>query len=147
MFCKYTRHAHLQRTMEELTCSSASLGFCPRYLKRFLSLPLFHLRFSTFVAYLITPPSCFTFISPVFFDSNAAKAFLNLKILSSGMKSAILTPSNRGIYKCENFWFWNLFRIQSVSCQRMQNYVMPLNRYIQATFCFWQSSTSQCHSG
>ena len=72
-------------------------------LKDFFLYHFFTWDFQIFVAYLITPPSCFTFISPVFFDSNAAKAFLNLKMLSSGMKSAILTPSNGGIYKCEDF--------------------------------------------
>ena len=44
----------------------------------------------------MTPPSCLTLIRPVFLDSNAEKAFLNLKMLSSGMKSAILTPNKRG---------------------------------------------------
>ena len=57
---------------------------------------VFHL-YKVVVAHLITPPSCFTFIRPVLFDSKAAKAFLNLKILSADMKSAILTPSNGAI--------------------------------------------------
>ena len=112
VFCKYTRHAHqLQRTMErELTCSSASLGFCPRNLKNISKVFCSHFLLLT---HLITPPSCFTFISPVLFDSNAAKAFLNLKILSADMKSAILTPSNGGIYKCEGFCFWNFIKFLS----------------------------------
>lgn len=124
VFCKYTRHAHqLQRTMErELTCSSASLGFCPRNLKNISKVLFSHFLLLT---HLITPPSCFTFISPVFFDSNAAKAFLNLKILSADMKSAILTPSNGGIYKCEGFWFWNFIKFLSRCSSELDSFQSP----------------------
>ena len=93
-FDKHMRHAYKERTKSSLVVQP-HWGF----VRGIWNISDFSLKSppkafckENFVANLMTPPSCLTLISPVFFDSNAAKAFLNLKMLSSGMKSAILTP-------------------------------------------------------
>ena len=135
-FCKYRRHAHLKRTMEvvNLLVVQPRWDFVQDTWKDFKNISKVFL--SHFVAaHLITPPSCFTFISPVFLDSNAAKAFLNLKILSSDMKSAILTPQY--LWNLSTWWFFFLKHVVWKLILSEVPVFCYVSCYFSGNFCFF----------